>query len=37
MGTIDPISPDQSELEKAENRRVEVTEAPEFPQEARAR
>ena len=31
MGTADPISRDQTEPEKVENRRVEVTESPEYP------
>ncbi len=31
MGLADPISPDQSSFEKAENRLVEVAESPEFP------
>ena len=34
MGLADPLSPDQTPLEKARNRVVEVAEAPEFPSES---
>lgn len=34
MGTADPVTPDQTPFEKAQNRRVEVMESPEFPKSA---
>ena len=37
MGTADPVNPDQSEFEKLENRRVDVTETPEYAKEVTSR
>ena len=37
MGTADPLNPDQSEFEKMGNRRVEVTETPEYSKEVSSR
>ncbi len=34
MGAADPAGPDQTKLEKAQNRRVEVMESPEYPKAA---
>ena len=37
MGTADPVNPDQSDLEKTENRRVQVSETPEYAKEVSSR
>ena len=37
MGTSDRLNPDLTELERRENRRVEIWESPEFAKETSAR